>query len=370
MKTKLLSLWLALALAAALCLTGCNVSTPQSVGTIGDVEIGAGLYLLAQYNNYSTAAGAATLATGETANDVKAVLKAPASGTIGDEEFSGTGEEYLARLVARDLDYYAAVETELAAVQENTDSLWESNGELYAANGIGKETLKAYVTNNYKAQALLDLYYGPDGTEPVDTAELESFIRDECLYVQGVQFPLIDYSTYAFADDEQTDEISAVVEECAAALSESAPAGTVPELVDAAMQTAAAEYVPQAMEILGSSEDASTAALYTVSSLLLPDEIDSYTLSDESNALRDAFTAAGTDVWTTVDMTSMLLAARCTDPLAITDAAALSEQYNVLQAMCGDALDARLYADGAALPHALDQSAVNTYKAANIKRTV
>lgn len=83
-KTKLLSLGVAAAMLLAL--AGCNISTPSSVGTIGNVDIPAGVYLLAQYNAYNTASGLADLATGESASDVKAVLKAECTGTIGDEE--------------------------------------------------------------------------------------------------------------------------------------------------------------------------------------------------------------------------------------------------------------------------------------------
>ena len=75
-KTKLFSL--AMAVSMVLALAGCAMSTPSTVGSIGGVEIPAGIYLLAQYNSYNTASGLAKLATGETASDVKAVLKAPA----------------------------------------------------------------------------------------------------------------------------------------------------------------------------------------------------------------------------------------------------------------------------------------------------
>ena len=44
-KTKLLSLGVAAAMLLAL--AGCNISTPSSVGTIGNVDIPAGVYLLA-----------------------------------------------------------------------------------------------------------------------------------------------------------------------------------------------------------------------------------------------------------------------------------------------------------------------------------
>ena len=63
-KTKLFSL--AMAVSMVLALAGCAMSAPSTVGSIGGVEIPAGIYLLAQYNSYNTASGVAELATGET----------------------------------------------------------------------------------------------------------------------------------------------------------------------------------------------------------------------------------------------------------------------------------------------------------------
>mgnify|MGYP000258450174 CR=1 FL=1 len=48
MKQKFISL--ALAVMLLLGVTGCAMSTPASVGSIGGVDIPAGIYLLAQYN--------------------------------------------------------------------------------------------------------------------------------------------------------------------------------------------------------------------------------------------------------------------------------------------------------------------------------
>ena len=58
MKKKLIALACALALAVGL--VGCSLSTPDSVGTIGDVDIPSGLYLLAQFDAYQTAADLAS----------------------------------------------------------------------------------------------------------------------------------------------------------------------------------------------------------------------------------------------------------------------------------------------------------------------
>ena len=109
-KTKLFSLGMAASMLLAL--GGCAMSTPANVGSIGGVEIPAGVYLLAQYNSYNTASGLADLATGETANDVKAVLKAQCTGTINGEEVTTDGADYISQLTTHAIEYFAAVEKE------------------------------------------------------------------------------------------------------------------------------------------------------------------------------------------------------------------------------------------------------------------
>ena len=161
-KTKLFSLGMAAAMLLAL--GGCAMSTPANVGSIGGVEIPAGVYLLAQYNSYNTASGLAKLATGETASDVKAVLKAECTGTINDEEVTTDGADYVSQLTTRAIEYYAAVEKEFdelggtlddaatAEAANSADSLWSSNGDLYTANGISKSTVETYLLNAQKAK--------------------------------------------------------------------------------------------------------------------------------------------------------------------------------------------------------------------------
>ena len=236
MKKQFISL--ALAVMMLLGVTGCAMSTPSSVGTIGGVDIPAGVYLLAQYNAYNTASSAAELATGETASDVKAVLKAQCTGTIGDEEVTTDGADYVSRLTLRSLQYYAAVEKKFqelggvlddaatAEAAQRADSLWESNGDLYTANGIGKASLETYLLNAQKAQACLELIYGENGSNPVTEQEYLDYITNDCAYLESVQLPLFDQSTYAFATEDQKNEITALAEQCRdelnAATSESA----------------------------------------------------------------------------------------------------------------------------------------------------
>ena len=250
-KTKLFSL--AMAVSMVLALAGCAMSTPSTVGSIGGIEIPAGIYLLAQYNSYNTAANAAKLATGETASDVKAVLKATCTGTIGDEEVTATGSEYVAKLTDRAISYYAEVErrfTEMngvlddaatAEAADTADNLWSTNGDLYTANGISKTSLQTYLLNAQKAKALLKMTYGPDGTTPVAEDEYTDFVNNDCYYIEAVQFPLVDYSTYSMADDDQKAAIMATAESCMAELNTTATAETAS---NSALYTAAMTYVP------------------------------------------------------------------------------------------------------------------------------
>lgn len=375
LRAKFLSLGMAMLLLLAA--SGCTITTPSSVGSIGDVEIPAGIYLLAQYNAYNTASGDADLATGESARDVKAVLRAECTGTIGDEEVTTDGADYIAQLTLRSLEYYAVVETmfdELggvlddAATSEAADtaaSVWESNGDLYAANGISQATIEQYLLNNQKAQACLELLYGENGQTPVTEAEYTDYLQNECLYIDEVQLPLFDANTYAFADEEQAAEIQALAEECAATLNEWATAEQGRSERQVSMIEAASEYIPRTGEILGATMESAQALQYISSQLMTPDTLTSY-----GDSLTEAADAAGENTWFTYD-TGMSVAVMCSvDPLEAYSLQELIEGYDLLRTMKGTEMDNQFYAEGAALAHNLDQSAMNTYKPGNIKTEV
>lgn len=375
LRAKFLSLGMAMLLLLAA--SGCTITTPSSVGSIGDVEIPAGIYLLAQYNAYNTASGDADLATGESARDVKAVLRAECTGTIGDEEVTTDGADYIAQLTLRSLEYYAAVETmfdELggvlddAATSEAADtaaSVWESNGDLYAANGISQATIEQYLLNNQKAQACHELLYGENGQTPVTEAEYTDYLQNECLYIDEVQLPLFDANTYAFADEEQAAEIQALAEECAATLNEWATAEQGRSERQVSMIEAASEYIPRTGEILGATMESAQALQYISSQLMTPDTLTSY-----GDSLTEAADAAGENTWFTYD-TGMSVAVMCSvDPLEAYSLQELIEGYDLLRTMKGTEMDNQFYAEGAALAHNLDQSAMNTYKPGNIKTEV
>lgn len=381
MKKKFISLGLALAM--LLGVAGCNITTPATVGSIGGVEIPAGIYLLAQYNAYSTAASNADLATGETSNDVSAVLKADVTGTIGDEEVTTDGADYISRLTLRTIEYYAAVEAkfdELGATledaatseaAESADSMWESNGDLYEANGISKDTLEKYLLNAQKAQVCMEMIYGENGQQPVTDAEYETFLQEECRYIDSVYLPLVDYSTYSFASSEQAAAIDAIADQCLSDLQASASADVDSTDAYSSMYMAASEYLPQVMEVMGTTDfDASQSVYYIGSQLYAPSNLSSYDDGEGGNLLTDAVDEAGYGNWVKVDLGTAIALVRKVEPLKQGSLSTYKETYDLLSEMKSDAFMDELYAEGAAMEHQLDEGAMNTYKASNIKREV
>lgn len=372
MKQKFISL--ALAVMLLLGVTGCAMSTPASVGSIGGVDIPAGIYLLAQYNAYNTASSAAKLATGETASNVKAVLKAECTGTINGEEVTTDGADYVARLTLRSLQYYAAVEkkfdelggtlddTATAEAAKTAETQWENNGDLYAANGISKATLENYQLNSKKAEACLELIYGENGSSPVTEQEYADYINNDCYYLELVQLPLFDQSTYTFASDDQKAQIEELANQCRDELAVSTS--------ESALYSAAMTYVPQAFTALGSSVEATQALYYTGSGLFTPSDLSSYNTSDGGNSITDAVKAAGAGNWTVADLGMSYMIVRSLDPMEQGTVDEFVTRYSLLDTMKSDALQQEFYAEGAELENNLSTSVMNTYSASKIKKTV
>lgn len=222
MKKRILSLLAALGL--TLGLAGCTISTPDTVGTIGDVSISSGMYLLSQYQAYNAAMGYAS--DDQQDLSVKAFLKETI--TITDEE---TGEskdwlvsDYVAEETRRNLQYYAAVKTRFAALggeltQEEIDAadqtaqqIWDANTELYEANGFGLVTIQEYEYTLTMADNLLELVYGPEGETPVSDEDLTSYVENDMIYGYYTSVPLYNTETYA-SDEELSTEAKGYVQD-------------------------------------------------------------------------------------------------------------------------------------------------------------
>ena len=360
MKLKLRALAAVLALALALTAAGCHTSTPDTVGRVGGVEISSGLYLLAQFDAYQSAAQYA--GDGQDPADVKAFLAETITPDGGE---SVTVSDYVADETLNDLRRFAAVETRFAELgqelspayadqaEQYTSQLVENYGELYAANGIGEESLRRYEENLFKQAALVELLYGENGETPLTDEELTDHLENGMLFVRYVTVPLYNATTFAFADQAQADEMRA--------LAEKAAAQATPDTFDEVM----AQALPGICAVLDSELTAEDAAAQIGSSFLTSSDLDSSFSAEAADALR-ALQVGQTAV---VDYGSLsLLAAMRLDPL---ETMTLDEARSTVLADLGTArVEEDMAALGESLAADLDGSAMAKLPAGRIKMSV
>ena len=145
MKKKLLALVCALALTVSL--VGCALSTPDTVGKIGDFEVTSGLYLLAQYDAYQQAAQLA--GSEQDTSKVNSFLKATIT-TDADTGETAVVKDYVAQKTLETLQTLAAVDARFAelggelteeqksAADSYAQQLMDNYGDAYTANGTGR----------------------------------------------------------------------------------------------------------------------------------------------------------------------------------------------------------------------------------------
>lgn len=365
MKQKLLALVCALALVVSL--AGCVISTPDTVGSLGDYEISSGLYLLAQYDAYQKAADLAS--SDQDAANVKAFLKQTIT-VDSDSGETATVSDYVARKTLENLQTYAATELRFdelggqltAEEEQQADSyaqqLMDQYGSTYTANGIGLETLKAFERIQLKHTLLLTLVYGPDGESPVDDSDLTEHLDSQMYELAYVNIPLYNTSTFVFASDDQKAQMLQLAQAAAASCSETQD-GSVSEQVSA-LHSAASAALPDIYAVLDSTpaEDASNVQteLLTESDLT-----GAFTQDGAADAVRGLVYGEAAAVQ--YNVASIILMMRI-DPLQVSTLDALRTQ--ILSDMKGDELEDALTAYGSTLENNLSTSAMNKMPASKI----
>ena len=365
MKKRILALLCALALTVGL--AGCVLSTPDTVGTIGDVEISSGLYLLAQFDAYQKAADLAS--SEQDASKVKSFLKETIT-VDADTEETAVVSDYVAQQTLKNLETYAAIETrfdalggQLTAEQEAqadsyAEQLMNQYGDTYKANGIGLETVKRFERILLKSTALLDLIYGENGETPVSDADLTDYIENDLYYLSYVAVPLYNTTSYAFADDSQKALMLELAQGAMSSYNPTRPATAAAQ--QSAFQSAATAVLPDLYDVTATTDDPADASFST--SLLSDSDLDtSFTADGSADAIRALQMGEATAVqYSTL---AMMMAVRL-DPLQMSALDAL--RSTALSDMKSAELQDALAEYGASLPHSLDASAMSKLPAKKI----
>ena len=359
MKHKLLALLCAAALAFGL--AGCVLSTPDTVGSIGNVEISSGLYLLAQYNAYQSAAKLAS--SDQDSTNVKSFLKETIT-TDADSGETAAVSDYVAQKTQENLELYAAVETrfdelggqlteaEEAQADSYASQLMDQYGDTYKANGIGLETLQRFERILLKSNDLLELVYGQNGETPVSDADLTSHLETSMYELAYYAIPLYNTSTYAFADDDQKAKMLSLAQAAVDSYNATAPDDAAAQF--AAFNAAASNALSGIYAVLDSTvPDDSTTSLQT--ELLGNSTLDStFTTEGSADAIRALH--CGDAVAVQYSSLSLIMAVRL-DPLDGSSLDAVRSQ--VLSDLKSDELADALADYGASMEHHLDAPAMN-----------
>lgn len=365
MKKKLLALVCALVMIFSL--ASCGLSTPDTVGKVGDFEVSSGLYLLAQFSAYQQAAQLA--GKDQDTTDVKAFLKATIT-TDADTGDTAVVQDYVADKTLETLRTFAAIDArfaelgrELTAEQTQVadnyaQQLMDQYGSTYTANGIGLETLKAFERIQLKHTLLLTLVYGPDGESPVDDSDLTEHLDSQMYELAYVNIPLYNTSTFVFASDDQKAQMLQLAQAAAASCSETQD-GSVSEQVSA-LHSAASAALPDIYAVLDSTP-AEDAANVQTELLTESDLTGAFTQDGAADAVRGLVYGEAAAVQ--YNAASIILMMRI-DPLQVSTLDALRTQ--ILSDMKGDELEDALTAYGSTLENDLSTSAMNKMPASKI----
>ena len=365
MKKKLLALVCALVMIFSL--ASCGLSTPDTVGKVGDFEVSSGLYLLAQFSAYQQAAQLA--GKDQDTTDVKAFLKATIT-TDADTGDTAVVQDYVADKTLETLRTFAAIDArfaelggELTAEQTQVadnyaQQLMDQYGSTYTANGIGLETLKAFERIQLKHTLLLTLVYGPDGESPVDDSDLTEHLDSQMYELAYVNIPLYNTSTFVFASDDQKAQMLQLAQAAAASCSETQD-GSVSEQVSA-LHSAASAALPDIYAVLDSTP-AEDAANVQTELLTESDLTGAFTQDGAADAVRGLVYGEAAAVQ--YNAASIILMMRI-DPLQVSTLDALRTQ--ILSDMKGDELEDALTAYGSTLENDLSTSAMNKMPAGKI----
>ena len=347
MKQKLLALVCALALVVSL--AGCVISTPDTVGSLGDYEISSGLYLLAQYDAYQKAADLAS--SDQDAANVKAFLKQTIT-VDSDSGETATVSDYVARKTLENLQTYAATELRFdelggqltAEEEQQADSyaqqLMDQYGDTYKANGIGLETVQHFERILLKSNDLLTLVYGNGGETPVSDADLTEHLENNMVELAYYVVPLYNTSTYAFADDDQKAQMLTLAQQAATAVNLASNESASEQV--SALNAAAQAALPDIYAVLGSTPSDTNVQTELLGASTLDSTIRNLAYGQAAAVQYSSY--------------AMMLALRV-DPLSVASLDDLRDQ--VLTDMKTSELKTALSDSGASLENHLDTSGMN-----------
>ena len=243
---------LLLCAALALSMAACKFTTPAVVMTVEGEDIPAGLYLMYQYQAYSSAKS-------KLEDKSAKVLKSEIEGLKAEEWIHNETVASAKRYVWVEKAFAEAgltfTEEEQASIDSQLDTIWANNEALLAANGIGRENYRRFYECEAKYEKLLAEYQDGESDKITD-AEAKKYMDETYSRIQTLVLPTTDADSAALPD-EKLEELNAL----AAQLADDLNAG-------GSMDELGPETLEKACEIFGREYAEDTASSYMSKSFL------------------------------------------------------------------------------------------------------
>lgn len=243
---------LLLCAALALSMAACKFTTPAVVMTVEGEDIPAGLYLMYQYQAYSSAKS-------KLEDKSAKVLKSEIEGVKAEEWIHNETVASAKRYVWVEKAFAEAgltfTEEEQASIDSQLDAIWANNEALLAANGIGRENYRRFYECEAKYEKLLAEYQDGESDKITD-AEAKKYMDETYSRIQTLVLPTTDADSAALPD-EKLEELNAL----AAQLADDLNAG-------GSMDELGPETLEKAFEICGREYAEDTASSYMSKSFL------------------------------------------------------------------------------------------------------
>lgn len=265
---------------AAISLTGCGKNY-EKVVTVDGVDIAPNMYLYAQYLAYLEAEtmveeGADVLSATIEEVSAKEWIHAKTIENLKKSVWvERTAEEMNAELTAEDIEY----------IDYQMEYYWPMAESIMAANGVGEETYRKALVNEYTSEyVVFQNLYGEDGEKEPTDDEIIEYMDGKYARIKGFELSKMVSGTEDFIDAQGLADMTIVAVEATNRLNKGEDFNTV--MIDA---------LKAAAEINGDKTEykAEDAAKYTVERYLTKDDIASY----EEMLTANAFTVDVDGEW-------------------------------------------------------------------------
>lgn len=339
---------LLLCAAMALSMAACKFTTPAVVMTVEGEDIPAGLYLMYQYQAYSSAKSKL--------EDTSAkVLKSEIEGVKAEEwihnETVASAKRYIWVEKAFAEAGLSFTKEEQASIDGQIESVWANNEDLLAANGIGQESYRRFYECEAKYQKLLTEYQESESDKITD-AEAKKYMDRTYSRIQTLVLPTTDADSAALSD-EKLEELNALGSRLADDLN---AGGSMDEL---GLKT-----LENAFEICGREYDENTASSYMTKSFLTA-ESTGYSEAFVQEVVAAEIGAAGVYDGYSVPMIYQKIA-----NYEDNDDFTVNFKMTILSEITSADFSDKVEEESAAYVVTEDASAVETYSASKIKESV